>query len=447
MGNRGPAINRAEGNPIPMTFHRVAPGLLLLALLCGCSAAPVDRGAAVDAWMELYEARDFFRLRDALVTVDPEDDAAPRVVFLRAAVQHSFNRPADSNATIEPLLEREDLPGELRKEVLFLRLNNLVRLYRYADAASAASEVLALGDQVLTAKETSDVENSLKMMQALSGVPPQELVARGATTLDYGSDGRIDVTIDGAAFRIPFDTGANLSLLMRSEAERLGLTIRPAGIEVGTSTDLKVHADLAVGERVEIGAMEYRHVVFLVFPDEMLTFPGGHVIEGLVGFPLIEAMGEVRFRRGGILEIPESIPERAMNNLALQQLEPLVRVGYEDDGLVCRLDTGADDTTLYEPFYRRYPALFEGMGEPGTVKSGGVGGIRATSAYTLPAIELEIGGAAVTLQDVEVYTTSITDEESNDLLCNIGRTALAGFEEYAINFRSMSFTVTSPTRR
>ena len=71
---------------------------------------------------------------------------------------------------------------------------------------------------------------------------------------------------------------------------------------------------------------------------------------------------------------------------------------------------------------------------------------RTLAAYTLPSIDFELGGVLVTMNDVEVYTTSITDQESNDLHCNIGRTAMADFEGYAINFRSMSLTGVPPTR-
>jgi hypothetical protein len=415
------------------------PGILLvLCLVAGCGDRAAREPEAVESWMRLYEVRDFFRLRDAMGPVDAAADASPRVLFLRAAVQHSFNRPEDSTATVEALLERDDVPGELRKDALLLRLSNFVRLYRYADAARVAEEILSLDEPSLGEEERGDVENTRKLMQALADVPPQEIVARETTLLDYGTDGRIAVRIQDVDYRIPFDTGANLSLLMRSEVDRLGLEVRPAAIEVGTFTDMKVYADLAVADRVEIGGLEYRNVVLLVVPDELLTFPGGHVIEGFVGFPLIEAMGEIHFRRDGTLEIPGRVPDRAVKNLALDQFESLVRVGFEGKELVCRLDTGADDTAFYEPFYRRYPELFEALGEPSAVESGGVGGVRTLAAYTLPSIELELGGIRVSTRDVDVYTNPITDEASNYLYCNIGRNTLAGFDEYAINFRSMS---------
>lgn len=430
---RTAALTASAGTP-----RQWARLVLAAALAAGCAAPDVAGPDPVADWMALYEARDYFRLRDELASAGPAVEDSPRVLFLRAAVQHAFNQPAASEDGLAAVLRHPGTTGELRREALLQRLQNLVRLFHYGEAARVAEQLLALEDAALDTTQRADVANMLKMTRALAGVPPQTLATRSGVVLDYGGDGRIAVRIADTAYRIPLDTGANLSVLMHSEATRLGLEILPAGIEVGTSTDRKVQADLAVAERVSIGPLEYRHVVFLVFPDELLTFPGGHVIEGVIGFPLIEPMGELRFRRDGSIEVPADVPERAIRNLALDQLELLVRVGYEGQGLVCRLDTGADDTTFYEPFYRSRPKLFEGLGEPAEVRSGGVGGVRTLAAYTLPRVQMELGGVDVMLEDVDVYTRPITDAWSNDLHCNVGRSALTALDGYAINFRSMS---------
>lgn len=433
------------GRRRPEPFRRAgrfAGAVLVASLLTGCAdrsggGVTADQSAA-ENWMALYQQRDFFSLRDALAAAGPAAAADPQLQFLRAAVQHAFNRPAASEEALAAVLEHGEATALLRRQALLLRLQNLVRLFRYDDAARVADQLLSLPDGSLSQEQRADVSNMRKLTLALAGVPPQRLVARAPVVLDYGSDGRVDMRIGEFDLRVPFDTGANLSVLMRSEAGRLGVEIRPAGIEVGTSTDMKVSADLGVARRVQIGPLEFSDVVFLVFPDELLTFPDGYVIEGIIGFPLIEAMGEVRFRRGGLLEIPAEVSAGGDQNLALDQLEPLVRVGYEDEWLVCRLDTGADDTVFYEPFYRRHAALFEPLGSPTEERSGGVGGIRSVQAYTLPEIAFELGGARVVLNAVRAYTTPITDQESNDLDCNIGRTAVADFAGYTINFRSMS---------
>ena len=177
--------------------------------------------------------------------------------------------------------------------------------------------------------------------------------------------------------------------------------------------------------------------------DEALSFPEHGVrIPGLIGFPLIEAMGEVRFR-GGAVEIPARAPDHPEKNLALVELRPLVRVRYEDHTFVCQFDTGASKTMFFEPFFRRYRKRIESLGRRYKTPVGGVGGIREIPAHRLPEVELSIGGKTVTLKEVDVFAEAITEDKNNILFCNIGRDLLTQFDEYTINFRSMSFILGS----
>lgn len=405
-------------------------------MVAGCAAvkAPEIELGSTDL-MLLYEAKDYFRLRDRLKGL-PET-GSQETLFFRAAVQHVFNQPTESNATIDFLLALGIPPDFILYEVRLLKLANHVRLHQYREAHKVAVLILGAPPDPTGKTDLQDVRNMARLFGALRDVLPQETTVRAKTILEM-ERGRIPVRIGEARRRFVFDTGANYSVLMRSEAEALGLAIREAGVEVGTSTDLKVQADVAVAERVSIGNIDYRNVVFLVFPDELLTFEGGFTIPGIIGFPLIEAMGEVRFRKGGMLEIPAAPSASTLQNLALDQLEPLVEVRYRGDSLVCRLDTGANKTVFYEPFFQKYRARIELLDNLKNVTTAGVGGARTIPAYRLPEAKLTLGETAVTLNGVDVYTQAITDEEENDLFCNIGLDLLGQFDEYVINFRMMS---------
>ena len=363
--------------------------------------------------------------------------------FYTALLDHGFNRLEASSLKLEALLSDGQLDPALHGRALTLARDNYLRLHRYAEAADMGRQALELS--------TEDEENSLntlRMLEALSDVPPQQVMIGGSSFIKLDTDAlegtHIPVSVEGQERNYLFDTGANLSVLMRSEAEVLGLKIRAVGIDVGNSSGGDVQADLAVADRVVIGNIEYRHVVFLVFPDELLSFPGvGVEIRGIVGFPVMEAMGEVRFR-GETIEIPADPPRRAVQNLFFEQLEPLVLVGYGNDTLLCRLDTGANVTDFYEPFYRRYREAVEAAGEKNTITTAGVGQERRIDAYTLSEIELQVGEATVKVQRPDVYSTRLGDEEDNYLDCNLGQDVLQRFAEYVINFRSMSFVLVDP---
>jgi hypothetical protein len=384
--------------------------------------------------MHLYERADYFALRAALDTL-PELEG-PRMRLLRAVAAHAFNDPIQSN---RELLELGDgvgrLPDSLRVEAYRLRYRNHLRLYEYAAAAEAARDLLEL--PAVDSAARAEVENEARVAQALAGAPPQRVIRRGTSEIHRLPNTRVPVQIGDSKRGYVLDTGANLSVMMRSEAEALGLEVREADVEVGTSTGSRVMADLAVAPRVRLGEVELANVAFLVLPDEALTL-GDFRIPGLIGFPVIDALGEVEFRRGGVLRIPAEVPERDIQNLAMRFLMPLVRVEILDQKAVCELDTGAQQSVLFRSFFEQNRAWIEAKGHADTVRTAGVGGERRIPAYVLSDVRVVMGDTAVTLPRLPAYTEPLatTPEHSSD--CRLGTDVLNAFEGYLINLQSMT---------
>ena len=416
---------------------------LALMFSAACSGAPDGERSSgertvpdVAELVELYAQRDYFTLRERLG--DPSEGEPPGIRVLRAATAHAFNDLERSNRLLAPVLAGGTPVGDsLRREARRIRARNLLRLHRYGEAADAFRELTSDPSPSADSAEVADDRNLLRATRALADVPPQRVTARAATTLLEVRRTHVELTIGDSVRDYAIDTGANFSVLIRSEAEGLGLEVREAGLEVGSSTDRRVTADLAVAERVRLGGIELRDVVFLVVPDEMLTFPG-LVVRGLIGFPVVEAAGEVTFRPDGGIEVPAEVPRREVHNLALHELTPYVRVGHGEEELLCVLDTGNLETHLYEPFYRRHRARIESAGVRDTFRSGGAGGVAEIPGYRLRDVALRVGGRTVTLDEVQVWTRPIRDEASNVLDCNLARDVLSAHGPYTINFRSMS---------
>ena len=386
--------------------------------------------------LRLRRTRDYFALRERLAANG--DSTTPPALFARALVQHAFNASAESNATISALFATANLPDSLATELRRVKLANDLRLFQYASGLAIADTLLA-NPEGLDSATVRDVRNTQRVFRALASTAPQTVQIRGPTELRL-ERGRVPVQVNDSLRSYAFDTGANLSGLMRSEAASLGLSILPAGIEFGTSTDRRVTADLAVADRLTIGAVHYRHVVFLVLDDSLLTFPGGFQIQGLIGFPVIEQMSEVRFSRDGQLSVPETAPRHALRNLALDELTPLVSIRAHDAPLLCRLDTGAGMTEFYEPFYRRFQMWIDTTARRATRRMGSAGGIREMEVRILPSIRLSLADTVATLDSVRVLPRSIAvNSSSNYLDCNIGRDVLDAFSRYVLNFRDMAF--------
>ena len=404
------------------------------------AAEPTHPPGATDL-EALYASRDFFSLRDRITGDSGSEVVPPEHRFFAAAVQLAFNDPEEAIRIATSALQEGDLPPLVKLRLLDLMVTANLRLHRYGDALAAARSLLASPARGEDTAIVQDIQGTLPLLEALADVPPQEARMQRSSRLALGNSRRVPLEFGEARRQFSLDTGANLSVIMASEARALGLKVRPVGVEVATSTGNRVLADVAVAPRLTIGSVEYQHVVFLVFPDELLTFPGGHRIPGLVGFPVVEAMGEIRFRQDNVMEIPSRPPVRKLGNLALDDLDPLVQVRYRRDDLVCRLDTGADRTVFYEPFFRRYRERLESIGKQTTVSTGGVGGFEELPALRLPTMALTVAAAGTTLRKVDVYTRPIRTVEENYLFCNVVLDVLHAFSAYVINFRDMALVL------
>jgi hypothetical protein len=385
----------------------------------------------------LTGARDYFSLRERLNGL-PGDVTSPAISFARAVLHHAFNRPAESNAAIVAALAAGGLPDSLVFRLRDMQVSNHLRLHDYAAGLATANLALAAPPASIDPTLVTDLQNSQRMLAALQGVLPQTVSRNGETRVRFEA-GRIPVVMGDSVRSYIFDTGANLSTMMRSEAAALGLELRKTGIEVGTSTDIRVTADLAVVGRLTIGGLEYRNVVFLVLDDALLTF-GELRLAGIIGFPVIAEMQEFRMSAAGELSVPQNPPTRTVANLALSGYTALTTVSWEGDRLICQLDTGAGRTHFFEPFFRRHRAAVEGRGQADTLRTGGAGGVRRLPAFVLSDLHLGVGDTTHVLPRAYVITRSIVNSElENYVFCRAGHDILDAFAEYIVNFRDMSF--------
>ena len=407
--------------------------IMLGAVIClRCTPQEKPSTETLQELRTLYRARNYFALQARLQRMP--DAASPVILYYEAAAERAFNRPEASNRRLDQLLETDGIPDSLLADCWTMKMENFLRLHAYADALHAADEVLQIRD--LPEEKENDVRNTRIIVSALKGIPPQSVEKHGDSKLLLKGT-HIDVTIHGRQRDYAYDTGANYSILMASEARELDLHVIEAGFDVGTATGQIVKGDLGIADSLAIGNITLRHVVFLVFPDETLTFPGGFQLRGVIGFPVLEALGELQFQNGTIF-VPQNPPARDIHNLALENLTPLIQFTCRGDRLIGRFDTGADKTDFYQPFFRRYFANTVTPAQIDTVKSGSVGGIVEHPVYRLNTITIGLADTSVTLDSVNIHTEVLGDSSENYLYANIGLDVLRNFNRYILNFRDMA---------
>jgi hypothetical protein len=410
-------------------------------LLAGLSAYGAGESDPAAELIELYHQRDYFVLRARLAEPSGSTGTA-EYRFLTAVVDHAFNRPLEANRILVDLEPRaSELPAALRSEALYLQMKNHLRLHDYGAALASAQRIIgAPGEH--PSELVSEVANTALLLDALRGAPPQTVEVRSTTRLKLELHRRLAaIEIDGSRVELAIDTGANFSVLARSEAKRAGLEIREVGLQVATSTGGTVLADVAVAKRVSLGRAELRNVVFLVFPDELLSFADGSRLSGLIGFPVLEALGEIRLLADNLLEIPARAPKRTDSNLALDGPELLVSARFHKQDVVCRLDTGSSRTFFYEPFFRRFQSRIESLGARQRVEVEGVGGTREVEAIRPSTLTLTVARADLVLPEPLVYTSPLGASGREFLSCNLGVEQFDRFRYYAINFEDMALVL------
>ena len=166
------------------------------------------------------------------------------------------------------------------------------------------------------------------LWRALREVPPQQISLQN-TKIPWKRDVaglmNIPVSLEGQQDDFVFDTGANLSTIAESYAKQLHLKFIPTKVDLGSSTSITSKASLAVASHLQIGNTELQNVVFLVLPDEQLSFPQIHyAIHGIIGFPVISHLGEVHILQNGEIHFSKGTGISHKHNLAMDELLPII---------------------------------------------------------------------------------------------------------------------------
>ncbi|UII19926.1 retropepsin-like aspartic protease [Fulvivirga ligni] len=414
--------------------------LLTALLLLGCSTA--EKPENIDPYLSgLLNKNDYFRLRDEVNkhgNLLPEDK---RLYYL-THIKSAFFKGTESNEYADELLKSygEKLNDSTLIELYNIKANNHLRAYEYEKAASSYSTILTKYSHGLDSAEIADYENSKALFGALNKVNAQKMHLNKNTTIpgkrNQFTHLMVPIRAGGINDEFIFDTGANLSTIARSIADTLGFKIIEASIQVGSSTEHMVQSELAVADTLYLGDILFENVVFLVLPDEQLSFPSiNYEIHGIIGFPVIYQMGEVRLSNDGSIFIPAHPVKKELNNLFMSGLTPITKLITPDDTLLCNFDTGATSTDLSVQYYQRHKQNIEQVGELKKRQMGGAGGMTESEQYIIPDFKYTLGSKSGTIDSVAVHTMELKFMEGYD--ANIGQDIITQYDQLILNFKDM----------
>lgn len=422
--------------------HSIVLLSFILLFACRNTTNKVSDSQLVNRLEYMIEVEDYFMLKK-VYSGNIAKLSLMHSLYFSAIINNVFNNPGKSNQDIIKLLAdfSTSLSDTILNNIYHKKLWNHINLYEYEQAAIASEHIqnnyLALNDS----SAVKDLKNELKIWKAIKNAPNQEIIRTGDATIPIIRDKvglqNIDVAFGDTVKNLIFDTGANFSFMKRSLAMELGYKIIEADFYVTAATGNKVKSDIAIADELRIGEIILKHVFFLVLDDEDLSFPQiDYYANGAIGFPVIEAMDEIRIKQNQIF-VPQIPIEYKYNNFALNGLMPIIAVNYRGDTLKLHFDTGASHTSFFPQFYKDYKNEIENHYKKETFTSTSGGGTFEFEGYIINNIKLKVADVEATLDSLELRIENIGGKESY-YHGNFGQDYIKQFDEMIMSFKHSS---------
>jgi predicted aspartyl protease len=323
--------------------------------------------------------------------------------------------------------------------------------FQYADAARAYDDLLTHYASQLSRIQLQGTKDDSGVVHLLLRAPAQTITWDGSTRLatERNALGTIntELTVNGVGEQWLLDTGANLSVVSRSFAQRLGLKLLPGvGQTMAGVTGIENPLHVAILPTLQMGSATLHNVVVMVLDDANLNVglgKGTYQINAVIGYPVFRALGTVTFLHGGGFEAGDKTRRSTAGaRMYMKLLTPVIECGVEGKNLPFSFDTGASGTNLSLRYYDRF------RGEARTWVKGenesyGAGGLVKRTIYLQPQLNLGIGDETVTLNRVPIFLSSM-GSDIDDLYGNLGQDVVAKFDSFTLDFSTMTFHLGEP---
>ena len=296
----------------------------------------------------------------------------------------------------------------------------------------------------------SDAKDTRPFIEALSQFPDQAVQWTGPNKATVQmDDGRLPLLINGKKASYFIDTGANLSTLSESDALLFGMEIyevKSTGADINGN---RVLFRIALAKSLAVGRIELSNVAFLVAAKDAQPFVDmGPGQRGLVGLPVLLALGSVTWNREGAFEADLS-PSRgnlSVANICFDDLNLITEARFEGHAYPFVLDTGAVTSDLWPKFTGIARDLIRKSSTHESHTVTGVGGGQKFESTSITKVALELGGKAVVLQPAHIVETR-QGTTSKWFYGNLGVDLLRQAETVTINFRAMTLQLDKSARQ
>jgi len=255
-----------------------------------------------------------------------------------------------------------------------------------------------------------------------------------------------EVTVNGVTLPWLMDTGAEISVLPRSTADRLGVRYVGRSVSVGTAT-ADVTGRVAVIDRLQLGDAVVENVPVLVLPDARLTAPAvtseqSYTIPGILGLPVFVAFGRIAWIEDGRrLALGADAPRPAGQTARIYWHDRGVGIPIRTaNGIAgAHLDTGANATNLFSggrALLSRAELVTLGNR---VVRRAGAGGMVEERLDELPTWTMRLAAVPITLDRITIV-------HDPDRVASVGSDALRQLRTLVLDFEAMTMSAEARPR-
>lgn len=388
-----------------------------------------------DTLFRLYKTKQFSHLHEL-----NNNPSHPLYYFYSAAYANACNQPAISNQLLKKYIKKKKQPATfIAFDYYSLLHDNYVRSFQYREAARSGQYLLKHYSDRYKGSDLQGQKYATLIWKALTGEPAQQIKQPVSDSIPFKRDIagliNIQVTSSGQQGQFIFDTGAGLSSVSESYARQLGFRILPdTGIYVAGFTGIYNPVRIAVAPELRFGSIVIYNEPFLVFRDEALSFANGaYKINGIIGFPVAKELGRITITRKSLLIDAHREDNSFAKNFFVEQLRPIVLLGYKGKLLPFNFDTGAGSSDFLRPFYELDSNALKATGKYVDKQSASAGGAHTRRILEIPNLKLELGNHTVSIPlagvDPSAYHIS-----SQELYGNIGQDLLKQYNKVILDF-------------
>ncbi len=237
----------------------------------------------------------------------------------------------------------------------------------------------------------------------------------------------IDLKKDCSFASVIFDTGASISVLNKTTAEKFGAKQTERKIRGGGTAGKETEADLSTFKDIKLGEYTVPELDFIVVEDEVLHFGEDEVgnelvIDGFLGWDIISKLRWEYKHEKLELHFGESVKTN-YENCKLDEWDnmPIVNVMLDGQERVFGFDSGHTESIIGSLLYSDYKHL-----DSTNDDVIGIDGHSNESVKIADSLEIEIINSTISLKDISVINRNLFPSKRNDIGGLLGFDLLEG---------------------